>query len=584
MPALVTRKFRVHNAKQFKESIDESAAWGGSGVTGSEDVTTLDEHYYTFVGRTTVWDDDNAPPEPIDTTKQNTYDPWDTMIAAKKITSADVSHVIPRYNWTSGTVYTQYNDNDHELYTNTASPMIVMTQDFNVYKCMDNANNSLSTSQPISVSTESGAIDDKYGQDNYKWKYLYTITAAEALKFVTPNYIPVKTIRNANSIGMTGTTGMPTDDGSAQFDIEKNSVDGSIDVYEIINAGGNYQFFNGTCLDGANDSSTTQIVTTTTGINQTNDVYNNSGVYVNNVIRKITDYSYDVGSGKGTLTLDSALSTPATGAFSIFPQVKIYGDGNGASARCVEGATGGTIGAVFSGDVGSNYGQAEVKVIQPQSSGAGAVIKPIISPKGGHGYNLVEECGGNFLMINTRLEQSEGGKFTTSNDFRQIGVVKSPISANGTHRFVATAGTQALTIRIGTINGSNFIADNVIVGASSGAQAKIVDVTDVTVGGIAFKDLRCINVDLGPSDTNKILGNAETNGTDMTNPAGGSVSGLPGGFQQENVSCSGSSAVITSITAGEMKPYSGSLLYVENRSPIARAADQTEDIKLIIEF
>ena len=51
MPALVTRKFRVHNAKQFKESIDESAAWGGSGVTGSEDATTLDEHYYTFIGR-----------------------------------------------------------------------------------------------------------------------------------------------------------------------------------------------------------------------------------------------------------------------------------------------------------------------------------------------------------------------------------------------------------------------------------------------------------------------------------------------------------------------------------------------------
>ena len=175
MPALVTQKFRVHNAKQFKESIDESAAWGGSGVTGSEDGTTLDDHYYTFIGRTTVWDDDNAPHEPTDTTKQNTYDPWDTMIA--KITSADVSHVIPRYNWTSGTVYTEYNDNDHELHTNTSSPMIVMTQDFNVYKCMDSKNNSLSTSQPISVSTESGRIDDKYGQDNYKWKYLYTITA-----------------------------------------------------------------------------------------------------------------------------------------------------------------------------------------------------------------------------------------------------------------------------------------------------------------------------------------------------------------------------------------------------------------------
>ena len=61
-------------------------------------------------------------------------------------------------------------------------------------------------------------------------------------------------------------------------------------------------------------------------------------------------------------------------------------------------------------------------------------------------------------MINTRLEQSEGGKFTTSNDFRQIGVVEVQFLQNGTHRFVGTAGTQAITIRIGTINGSNFIA------------------------------------------------------------------------------------------------------------------------------
>ena len=68
---------------------------------------------------------------------------------------------------------------------------LLIDADFNVYKCLDNANNSTSTSQPISVSTEASAVDDKYGTDNYKWKYLYTITAAEALKYVTQNNIPV---------------------------------------------------------------------------------------------------------------------------------------------------------------------------------------------------------------------------------------------------------------------------------------------------------------------------------------------------------------------------------------------------------
>ena len=43
-----------------------------------------------------------------------------------------------------------------------------------------------------------------------------------------------------------------------------------------------------------------------------------------------------------------------------------------------------------------------------------------------------------------------------------------------------------------------------------------------------------------------------------------------------------------SITSGYSNPElaadSGDILYVENRSPITRASDQTENIKLIIEF
>ena len=233
MPALVTRKFRIHNAKQFKESVEESSAWGGATVDGSEGSTSLNDHYYLFIGRTTEWVDDNDPDIPEDTKSENTYSPWDSMISMKKVSYGDVSHVIPRYNWTSNTVYTMYTHDDPTIHANTSNPLIVMTSDFNVYKCLDNANNAVSTSRPISVSTEAGAIDDKYGQDNYKWKYMYTITAAEALKFVTPNFIPVKTLRSANSAGFSGTTGIAYDDGSSQYDIETNAVDGAIDVYKV---------------------------------------------------------------------------------------------------------------------------------------------------------------------------------------------------------------------------------------------------------------------------------------------------------------------------------------------------------------
>ena len=34
----------------------------------------------------------------------------------------------------------------------------------------------------------------------------------------------------------------------------------------------------------------------------------------------------------------------------------------------------------------------------------------------------------------------------------------------------------------------------------------------------------------------------------------------------------------------DIDKFSGKLIYIENRAPVARAADQTEDIKLVIEF
>ena len=45
------------------------------------------------------------------------------------------------------------------------------------------------------------------------------------------------------------------------------------------------------------------------------------------------------------------------------------------------------------------------------------------------------------------------------------------------------------------------------------------------------------------------------------------------------------SVVFTSgYNAGEINADTGDIMYVENRSPITRAADQTENVKLIIEF
>jgi hypothetical protein len=47
---------------------------------------------------------------------------------------------------------------------------------------------------------------------------------------------------------------------------------------------------------------------------------------------------------------------------------------------------------------------------------------------------------------------------------------------------------------------------------------------------------------------------------------------------------SAASGTIAAIVTPGLQPYSGDIIYVENRVPISRAADQIEDVKLIIQF
>ena len=93
MPALVTNKFRLHNAKQFVEAFDEVSFSSGGTVTDSSGL--LNTNMYLFIGKVTAWDDDTTPPTPTDAVANTYYDNWRDMIAAKKITSSDVSHTIP---------------------------------------------------------------------------------------------------------------------------------------------------------------------------------------------------------------------------------------------------------------------------------------------------------------------------------------------------------------------------------------------------------------------------------------------------------------------------------------------------------
>ena len=202
MASIVTSKFRIHNAQQFYESFSEAA-------------NTI---MYLFVGKNTAFPNDNVPPTPINSTANIEYTPWRDMYGVKRIQSADVTHAVPRYDWTSGTVYIAYDDTDVNILTEN---FYVMTEDYNVYKCLFNNAGAASTTKPTGTSTSRFTT-----ADGYVWKFMYTVSTAKALKFLTSDYMPVQTLSS--------------DDGTTQWSVQSAAVDGSIEIVKVVSGGSGY--------------------------------------------------------------------------------------------------------------------------------------------------------------------------------------------------------------------------------------------------------------------------------------------------------------------------------------------------------
>ena len=477
MAAIITEKFRLHNAKEFKQSATES----GNAM-------------YMFIGRPLSWTDDNNPPTPVDSLNDE-YDAYANMVALKKVSSTDVSHAIIRRDWTGNTVYDEYRHNYTSSNTASsgastlwASTFYVVTSDYNVYKVISNNGGAQSTVMPTGTSTSILTT-----ADGYKWKYMYSISASDVIKFVTSDFIPVKTIGAKaavdGDVGGLGTAA--SDDNSAQWDVENAAVDGTIEHARVTAGGSSYG----------------------------------------------SDGNYNV-----------AIS------------------GDGASGQLQVTVSSGAITAVAINAVGSGYSVASIdnSLLQTatSSTGTGAAFDIIISPKNGHGSDPVEELGGNYVIANSRLEYAEGsGDFPTDNDFRQIGLIVNPTDAGG--NTLSSATTLSALNRITLDSGATMpVVDDTIANAAS-------IVSGTAVGKVVSVD-----------STNRFI---------YYLPAEDSVGNF-NSFSATNTIFVGSTSKGTISSGGvsgsypEVQRNSGDIVYLENRGAVARAADQIEDIKLIIEM
>ena len=584
MSAIITSKFRFHNAEQFKESFSEAAP----------------TNYYMFIGRQgefasgTTGGSDAVPPTPVDNrTAESKH--WDDMLAAKKIDSTGVAHAIPRRDLdTSGnTTYDMYrpdysaskaaNSGATNLYDST---FYFVTTAYRVYKVLDNNGNTAFTGGAEPTST--AAAPFTFG--GYTLKYMYTLSTQDVQNFLTPDFMPVPTAPESSN-GLT---------------------DGALHIIKV------------------------------------------SGV----------------GAAAGWATTTDRVVT----------NVPIRGDGR--SARCsvtiggTSGSNGGQITAVSVSTNGQDYTHATVLAtdiieqhdIQFGSASTNTALtfitaptfEVIIGPDGGQGGNPARELGGHFVMMDVKLQQSEGFDFTVVNDFRQIGVVRDPFSYGTTSAYTGSTARQTYAIKLGSPTGSGFTVDeriyqtipaqtinagglavssNTITVTTQAAHnlttGQTVDITGGAFSGgvtnghegthhITVTGATTFTYDVvasrAPTDnhsgtttyttsspegtvvefdsSNNILFYVQTSydsqGTNATSkqnvPFGGNgtITGDSSSTTAVPDTSYSSSLNNTTFSSGyanpEMQPDSGDVIYIENRKPISRASDQTEDVKLIVEF
>jgi hypothetical protein len=484
MAAIITNKFRINNAEQFVESFSETSA----------------ETYYLFIGRAHSWASDAdvqgntiaegtdaSPPTPNDGVTDEFY-AWDDMLGAKIIASTDVSRVIPRRNWTTGTTYDMY---EHNISSSNAaasgatnlwdSSFVVMNSSYAVYKVIENDGATASTVEPTSTSNSIFSTSD-----GYRWKYMYSLTSAETLNFMSTDFIHASTDSTVSAA----------------------AVDGALDTALVVAGGSSYNVSSGSTISG----------------------------------------------------------------------IPIRGDGSSGVASVV--ISSGAIASVSITTAGTGYTYAYIRnadiiaATNAGGSGSGGNINVIIPPKGGHGFDALKELGAFYVMLNKSLVGAEGtSDIGVGNDFRRIGLVRNPTNF-GTST-VATASTrrQIYAARFTSVSGT-FAADEEINQATTGAVGKVIEY----------------------DATNKILYWYQTRFPDVGTDSDGNATAFSGANAITGQTSSAAATPNTtsgtlngaSFTSGystpELAADSGDIIYVEERSPITRASDQTENIKLIIEF
>tara|TARA_B100000073_G_scaffold161459_2_gene133466 strand:+ start:440 stop:2065 length:1626 start_codon:yes stop_codon:yes gene_type:complete len=522
------------------------------------DVQSNNDYFHFAVGRTEAWSDDTSPELPIDNDSYVSKFRR-SMMFTQRIDSADVCFLAKRINWASGTVYDAYDDaitSTNQTYSGASNladaNFYIMTDEFKVYKCLGNEKDGqivASTIKPVGTTTGTEALDD-----GYTWKFLFQLSASDQNKFLDADFIPVRKVSGNGSqdhdingevdsltvtAGGTGYTAAPevtiAGDGTGAT-ASATLTSGVVTGITVTNAGSGYSFALATISPKDTD---------TTGAGATAKV--NLGD--NEARSTLLQYQVETTTAKGTLDRVEVLTAGQDYAAGDV-QVTIEGDGTGAEATAYVNEATGAIIRIAVTSQGNGYSYANLSIVNTSAPGTGATARAIISPQGGHGSNPPRELFCTTLGLTVSFSDNDNRDLILGNDFRQIALIKNLKDlASPAEHYTTNTGTACHIINVASGDIGNYATDDIITTDDGGS-------------------FTVIQID---SDNNNVYLTTTipliTSNSTLTNTT-------------QNIS----NLSINSLTNPEVDNATGEVIYLDNRSPVTRSADQVEQVKALIRF
>jgi hypothetical protein len=511
------------------------------------------DYYHVFLANTVEWSNEPTPDAPVDS-RSNDALIKRNILGVKRVNPSDTCLMVRRIDWEAPPVpenpdFTQgvstelggYDRYDDAVDISGLNFYVFNSSNYRIYKCLNNNNGNFSTAEP-----NFSEVGPKTLSDGYTWQLIYEVPAADRVKFLTDELIPIRFYGTSTQFDHNGTiseivvqqTGSGyTSTPNVQILGDGNGATaeavldaGSLENINLTNGGAGYSFAFVQITGGGGSGASAYAVIETTDL--PNVINQNVAGYAVATTGQL-DLIDVIDSGDGYTQQDA--------------KVRISGDGSGATATAV--VADGKIISVKLTDRGSGYTFALVEIIGENETTASA--RAVISPQGGHGSNIPQELFATTLGITVNVEDFQED-FFLNNDFRQYGLIKNIRAYNSNLPFNETTGNACVVITVPAGDYGKYNNDD-IISTSGGGRYRVAALQDSNY-----------TVYLQP-----IINNIEDN-FNLINETTSEIMTSPDS--------------IDTLALPEISQNSGDVIYFVNSESLDRQSEQNENIKFYINF